>query len=125
MTKRQRSVAQENDLHRVRMTALRGSHMIMVTPMRRHDGAFGHPGHHLYPIQHLFHDPHPLTHGPFTILFIRTQLSMQIRDPRPNSSVTSSSPLRRPDEGAITLMQFHSFIRNRSYRGIWLHMIRK
>ena len=66
MTNGQRSVAQEDDLHCVRMTALQGSHVIMVAPMHRQGDAFGHLGHHLYPIQYMFHDPHPLTRGPFT-----------------------------------------------------------
>src|ERR1035437_4356734 len=41
----QRAVAQVNDLHRVRMTALRAERVIMVAPVRRRDSARRYLGH--------------------------------------------------------------------------------
>jgi hypothetical protein len=58
----QGATAQEDDLHRVRMTALHAEHVMMVAPVRRADGARGHPGH-LGPICYLLHDPPLLLSG--------------------------------------------------------------
>jgi len=41
----QRAVAQVNDLHRVRMTALHAERVIMVAPVRRRDSARRYLGH--------------------------------------------------------------------------------
>ena len=41
----QRAVAQVNDLHRVRMTALHAERVIMVAPVRRRDNARRYLGH--------------------------------------------------------------------------------
>jgi len=41
----QRAVAQINDLHRVRMTALHAERVMMVAPVRRRDSASCYLGH--------------------------------------------------------------------------------
>ena len=50
------AVAQVNDLHRVRMTALQAERMIMVAPVRRRGGARCYLGH-IRPTWYLNHDP--------------------------------------------------------------------
>jgi hypothetical protein len=51
-----RAVAQMDDLHRVRVTALHGDRVIVVAPVRRAGGARCHLGS----IWYLVHDPPPV-----------------------------------------------------------------
>jgi hypothetical protein len=64
----QRAVAQINDLHRVRMTALLAERVIMVAPVRRRDSACCYFGH-VRSAWYLIHDPPPP--HPFCRLFTR------------------------------------------------------
>ena len=54
----QRAVAQVDDLHHVRMTALRAERVIMIAPVRRRGSARRYLGH-LCSSRYLIHDPPP------------------------------------------------------------------